>query len=693
MSSMILLTTKFCSSASFVHHTSHAHFPGVSRATTILQTHTLRSFSSASIVAFKDESNFISGDDEDFTDEISRTETLPNEHGKKLFKVTAKFPPTGHQPKAIDQLTKQLLDGDKYSILQGITGTGKTLVMAHTIANVNVGPTLVLVHNKTLAAQLARELRAFLKENAVELFISYYDHYVPESFVETTGKYIAKKTAINKEIDALRHKATRALLTRDDVVVVASVSCIYGLGLPKEYLDNSMRLHAGTYLSWKDFMKSLDRMLYDVSVDDGDFERGQYQLYEETLTDNKNRKTIVLWPPHERFPMQIIMDQDSLMDSDRFRVASIRTGNQLGLTDITSIHIFPAKHHVIGEERLETACQAIEDELSHRVKELMAEGKYIESERLQQRTLNDLMIIRETGFCSGIENYSRHFAGKAAGERPDTLMDYLAASGRKWLLVIDESHVTLPQLSAMYAGDQARKRRLVKHGYRLPSALDNRPLKDSEFWDQVEQTVFVSATPSKKELVLSKKSPIEMFIRPTFVCDPKIEVRPKKNQLESLLAEIQQRATKQERCLAVAITKRDAEDLSSYLNEKGVRSTFIHSGLKPHARSEALKALQNGEVDCLVGVNLLREGLDLPQVSLVAILSADSEGFLRSETSLLQTVGRAARNINGHAIFFADQITESMRKCIESTEERRRIQLDFNEFHGHKMMSTKGKDK
>jgi excinuclease ABC subunit B len=602
------------------------------------------------------------------------------------FEITAEFDPTGDQPEAIQQLLRQLEEGDRFSILRGITGTGKTLVMSHVIAATG-RPALVLCHNKTLAAQLARELRAFLGKSAVELFVSYYNHYVPESFVEASGKYIAKKSSVNADIDVLRHRATRALLTRQDVVVVASVSCIYGLGLPVEYLEASMECCIGDCWTWNDVLDKLRGMLYDENDNDDEFERGHYQLSQGVNGQGRHVRTVTLWPPHEKFPMQIDFGQQD--NTDVMTVTDIREGSQKGQSSLSYTRVFPAKHHVTSGERVEEACIAIEDEMQNRVKELLQEGKRIEADRLQQRVINDVMILRETGFCSGAENYSRHFAGRKAGEPPDTLMDYLGIHG-DWLLLVDESHVTLPQLKAMYGGDQARKRLLVKHGYRLPSALDNRPLQESEFWDKINRAVFVSATPAKQELHLAEREPVEMVIRPTFVCDPIVEVRTSEGQLTDLLKEIKLRAEKQQRTLAVAITKRDAEDLSSFLVEQGVSSTFIHSGLSTHERSNALRALQTGEVDCLVGVNLLREGLDLPQVSLVAILNADSEGFLRSDTALLQMVGRAARNIHGKAIFYANRTTDSMKRSIDDTERRRKKQLEYNAKHGKEMRSTKG---
>ncbi|KAL7519851.1 hypothetical protein ACHAWX_004600 [Stephanocyclus meneghinianus] len=546
---------------------------------------------------------------------------------KNVFQVTAPFDPTGDQPQAIRQLINQLQQGDRFSILRGSTGTGKTLVMSHVIAQ-HGEPALVLCHNKTLAAQVARELRSFLGKNAVELFVSYYDHYVPESYNEVTNTYVGKKSSVNQDIDAMRHRATRALLTRQDVVVVASVSCIYGLGLPKDYLEASTILSVGQLVeSPEAFLNQLNSMLYNHEPLDDYYGRGHYQYRHST----KNRHSptsgelfdVTLWPPHESFPLKIQLTNDNI----QWSVQSIQQGHAQGHSEIASSTycLFPAKHHVMSEDRLQEACLTIEEECNNQVKEFNAQGKSVEASRLQQRVANDLLMLRETGFCSGAENYTRHFSQRKAGEPPDTLIDYLALHGREWLLIVDESHVTIPQLRAMYAGDQARKQRLVKHGYRLPSALDNRPLKEHEFWEKIQQAIFVSATPGKQEYEWSKRKAVEMIIRPTFVCDPVIEVRSSAGQLANLLDEIRSRAKREERTLAVALTKRDAEDLSDYLNKHGVSSAFIHSGLTTHERAESLKALQSGDVDCLVGVNLLREGLDLPQVSLVAILNADSE--------------------------------------------------------------------
>ena len=614
---------------------------------------------------------------------------LDNEDG---FQIKAPFSPTGDQPEAIAQLVDHFVspdtNDDACAILRGITGTGKTLVMSHVIAKLQ-RPTLVLCHNKTLAAQLARELRSFLGN--AELFISFYNHYRPESYKEATGTYVAKKSSINTDIDALRHRATRALLTQRHVVVVASVSCLYGLGMPSEYINASLNLHTGaTFLqNWE---STLQNMLYTKvsTVDDDEFAPGTFQYTAISSADDDTTllEQIIIWAPHERFPWRITTEND--------KVVMLAVGDSGGFTVVDQLCVFPAKHHVTPPERQEEACLAIENELKDSVREFNSQGKKVEAQRLQQRVLNDLMMIREVGFCSGIENYSRHMAGRAAGVPPETLLDFMGFSRQKekdWFLIVDESHVTLPQLKAMYAGDQARKRMLVKHGYRLPSAMDNRPLQASEFWDRVGQTLFVSATPGKEEVdrVSEDQAPVvDMIIRPTYVCDPVIEVRSPKGQLEDLKKEIWDRAQKSERSLVITLSKRDAEDLSSYMNEQGIPTTYIHSGLKTNARSDALRSLQTGEVDCLVGVNCLREGLDLPQVSLVAVLNTDSEGFLRSETALLQIVGRAARNRHGRAIFYANRVTDGMKQCIDATTKRRQLQLEYNAKNGCSIRSTKG---
>jgi excinuclease ABC subunit B len=619
------------------------------------------------------------------------------------FQVTAPYDPTGDQPQAIERLVKQLSRGDKFSILRGITGTGKTNVMAHTIARLN-RKTLVLCHNKTLASQLARELRSCLRNNHVQLFVSYYNHYIPESYNEVTDKYTAKKSSINDELDALRHLATRALVQHSDVVIVASVSCIYGLGMPKSYLEASLQWTVGetVFGSIEDIASAMHNTVYTSSSgmdsngafkdDHDDLMRGQYQL-----SQTSTGATLVLWPPSESYPMRVDFVYNE-MNGGTYCVSAISEGHARGMKSVSSTTIFPAKHHLTDSaEQFEEALTRIQDELHDRVQELNSQSNHLEADRLSKRVSQDLQLLRETGTCSGVENYSRHMALREADEPPDTLLDYFgygASNSSDWLLLVDESHVALPQLKAMYGGDRARKERLVKHGFRLPSALDNRPLREGEFWERVSQSVFVSATPSRQELSLIEdipdNAPVEMIIRPTYVCDPEIHVRPTQNQLDDLLKEIEIRILRGERTLVMTLTKRDAEDLADYLIERGLAATYIHSGLNTHERSNALKSLQNGQIDCLVGVNLLREGLDLPQVSLVAVLNADSEGFLRSETALLQTIGRAARNIHGSAILYANRITGSMQRCIDATTHRRQLQMEYNAKHGKEMKSTEG---
>ena len=632
----------------------------------------------------------------------------PKVSPKPLFEVTSPYSPTGDQPEAIDRLVEYIQRGDTCSVLKGITGTGKTFVMANTLARLGNRPALILCHNKTLAAQLARELRSLLQKNQVHLFVSYYNHYVPESFNEKVGKFTSKKSSISKELNALRHMATRALVQNSDTVIVASISCIYGLGLPSSYLDAAFTWVAGgsDRYSADEIVELLQGGMYTSTADDEsasalensrDLEQGEYHISQSSADGGLS---VSFYPPTEPSPIQVnfcICETGGDGVNNNYAVSSIvRTSTKDGgkVSTKESITIFPARHHALGsdKERFEESLSRIQEELVERVKELKAESKVIEADRLSQRVSQDLMLLRETGNCNGIENYSRHLALREEGDAPDTLLDYFGSEN--FLLFVDESHVALPQLAAMYRGDRARKKMLVKHGYRLPSALDNRPLKECEFWDRVSQTVFVSATPGKKEINfisnIHNNDPVEMNIRPTFVCDPPIEVRPTKNQLEDLVSEIQARIRRKERSLALTLTKKDAEDLSSFLLEKGVSSTYIHCGLKTRERSNALQALQLGEVDCLVGVNLLREGLDLPEVSLVAILSADVEGFLRSETALLQTIGRAARNQNGRAILYANRVTGSMKKCITATERRRKLQLTYNKQNGKKVKTTKG---
>ena len=673
---------------------------------------------------------------------LPKTTMVPSSSSSP-FRVTAPFAPMGDQPRAIEEIVQQLQENNNhheeedeaaataaasFCILQGATGTGKTLVMSHVLARLG-RPTLVLCHNKTLAAQVARELQSYLSSSSsssssspneqdnddddddtkppvVTLFVSHYDYFVPESYVEATGKYIAKKSSANAELDALRHQATRALMMTQQekghpVVIVASVSCIYGLGLPKDYLEASRWIQTGqeaTVTSWQAWVEQLeDTLLYTLNENDNEFARGHYQIATSITADSALRHVITLWEPHESYPMTMewiqqrsFNEENDNNKKDSFVLQSIHRGGPRGVTPVNAWRIFPAKHHATPPDRLEQACVAIEEELRDRYQELIAEGKHEEAARLHKRVIQDLEALRERGYCSGTENYSRHLAGRKAGEPPDTLMDYFGMNGQEWLLIVDESHVTLPQLKAMYHGDQARKRNLVKHGFRLPSALDNRPLREEEFWKQVQKALFVSATPAKQELSLTKRPPVEMMIRPTWVCDPVIDVRSPEGQLEDLLQEVTKRAEKGQRTLAVALTKRDAEDLASFLIENKVKSTYIHSDLSTTERADALRALQTGEVDCLVGVNLLREGLDLPQVSLVAVLNADANGFLRSATALLQIVGRAARNIDGTAIFYAKSVTHNMQMCMDATARRRMIQLAYNDEHGREMRTTEG---
>ncbi|VEU41398.1 unnamed protein product [Pseudo-nitzschia multistriata] len=622
------------------------------------------------------------------------------------FEVTSAYLPTGDQPEAIDRLVEQVQRGDKYSVLRGITGTGKTFVMAHTLARCN-RPALILCHNKTLAAQLARELRSLLQKNQVHLFVSYYNHYVPESYNEKIGKFTSKKSSISKELNALRHLTTRALVEHSDTVIVASISCIYGLGLPASYLDSAFtwEVGGGAQYSEEEIIGMLQGGMYTSKENEDNewlelsdttsLEHGEYHMSRSSID---GALSVILWPPTEPSAIRVHFNVTKTNKENlSYSIGSIDTicpNDDDNTFRMESVTIFPARHHSTGsdEERFEESLSRIQEELSNQVKNFNAESKFVEADRLSRRVSEDLMLLRETRNCNGIENYSRHLALRNEGAAPDTLLDYFGS--QNFLLFVDESHVALPQLAAMYRGDKARKKMLVKHGYRLPSALDNRPLKEDEFWDRVTQTVFVSATPSKKELDLisniHENTPIDMTIRPTFVCDPPIDIRPTGNQLEDLVAEVKKRIERKERSLAMTLTKRDAEDLSSFLIEQGIPSTYIHSGLKTRERSDALKSLQLGKIDCLVGVNLLREGLDLPEVSLVAILNADVEGFLRSETALLQTIGRAARNQNGRAILYADRITDSMEKCVSSTRRRREIQLAYNKENCKEVRSAKG---
>jgi excinuclease ABC subunit B len=552
--------------------------------------------------------------------------------------------------------------GKRYQTLLGATGTGKTFTIANVIAQTG-RPALVLAHNKTLAAQLCNELREFFPRNAVEYFISYYDYYQPEAYVPVSDTYIAKTASINEEIDMLRHSATRSLFERRDVIVVASISCIYGLGIPSEYLKAAVKFEVGSTLNLRGSLRELVNNQY--SRNDLEISRGRFRVRGDVLE---------IGPAYEDRLVRVEMFGDEV---EAIRYVDPTTGEIL--QSLETINIYPAKHFVTPKERLQSAIQAIRLELSERLAELHTQGRLLEAQRLEQRTTYDLEMLEQVGYCNGVENYARHLAGRPAGTPPECLIDYFP---KDWLLVVDESHVTCSQLQAMYNGDQSRKQVLIEHGFRLPSAADNRPLKGEEFWEKAHQTIFVSATPGNWELGQSGSEVVEQVIRPTGVLDPIVEVRPTEGQVDDLLAEIRNRAVKQERVLVTTLTKRMAEDLTDYLAEHGVRVRYLHSEIHSLERIEIIQDLRNGEYDVLVGVNLLREGLDLPEVSLVAILDADKEGFLRAERSLIQTIGRAARHVEGVALLYADNLTDSMAKAISETARRRTIQEAYNTKHG-----------
>ncbi|NJK47693.1 excinuclease ABC subunit UvrB [Candidatus Gracilibacteria bacterium] len=578
------------------------------------------------------------------------------------FCLQAPFQPTGDQPQAIAQLIQSLQKQNQFQTLLGATGTGKTFSIAAVIEKIGK-PTLVLAHNKTLAAQLCNELRQFFPNNAVEYFISYYDYYQPEAYIPVTDTYIEKSASINDEIDMLRHSATRSLFERKDVIVVASISCIYGLGMPSEYLKAAIGIEVGKELDQRQLLRDLVSVQY--SRNDVELTRGRFRLKGDVLE---------IVPAYEDRVIRVEFFGDEI---DAIRYLDPVTGEILKSLD--RINIYPARHFVTPEEQLESACEAIARELKEQLAVLEGEGKLLEAQRLQQRARYDLEMLQEVGYCNGVENYSRHLAGRKPGEPPECLIDYFP---KDWLLIVDESHVSVPQLRGMYNGDQARKKVLIDHGFRLPSAADNRPLKSEEFWQKVNQCIFVSATPGDWEIEKSDGNVIEQIIRPTGVLDPEIFVRPTEGQVDDLLGEIQERIEQQERVLITTLTKRMAEDLTEYFHERGIRVQYLHSEIQSIQRIEILQALRKGEFDVLIGVNLLREGLDLPEVSLVAILDADKEGFLRAERSLIQTIGRAARHVRGQAILYADNLTDSMIKAIEETERRRNIQMAHNRMHG-----------
>ncbi|WP_016951756.1 excinuclease ABC subunit UvrB [Anabaena sp. PCC 7108] len=578
------------------------------------------------------------------------------------FCLQAPFTPTGDQPQAIAQLVASIQAGNRYQTLLGATGTGKTFSIAAVIEKIGK-PTLVLAHNKTLAAQLCNELREFFPNNAVEYFVSYYDYYQPEAYIPVTDTYIEKTAAINDEIDMLRHSATRSLFERKDVIVVASISCIYGLGMPAQYLKAAIPLQIGMEVNQRQILRDLTSVQY--SRNDIEMGRGKFRVRGDVLE---------IGPAYEDRIIRVEFFGDEI---DAIRYIDPVTGEIL--SSLQSVNIYPARHFVTPEERLDVACEDISAELKQQKLSLEELGKLVEAQRIDQRTRYDLEMLREVGYCNGVENYSRHLAGRQAGEPPECLIDYFP---KDWLLVIDESHVTVPQIRGMYNGDQARKKVLIDHGFRLPSAADNRPLKADEFWQKPNQCIFVSATPGNWELEISEDNIVEQVIRPTGVVDPEIFVRPTEGQIDDLLGEIKDRVDRHERTLITTLTKRMAEDLTEYLEDKAIKVRYLHSEINSIQRIEILQDLREGKFDVLVGVNLLREGLDLPEVSLVAIMDADKEGFLRAERSLIQTIGRAARHIRGKAIMYADNLTKSMIKAIDETDRRRGIQIAHNKMHG-----------
>ncbi|HCJ09729.1 MAG TPA: excinuclease ABC subunit B [Clostridiales bacterium] len=582
-----------------------------------------------------------------------------------LFKLRAEFEPKGDQPKAIEEITRAFEAGETQVVLLGATGTGKTLTAAHVIARLD-RPTLVISHNKTLAAQLAGEFKEFFPENAVEYFVSYYDYYQPEAYIPQSDTYIEKDTLLNEEIDKLRHSATSALFERRDVIVVASVSCIYGLGSPEDYRDLVVSLRRGMVKDRDEVLRKLVEIQYERN--DVDFTRGTFRVRGDTLD---------IYPAsYTEKAVRVEFFGDEV---ERISEVDVLTGRVLAERD--HVLIFPASHYVTAEQKIRRACEAIEAELEERLRELRSRDRLVEAQRLEQRTRYDLEMLREVGYCPGVENYSRHLTGRAPGEPPYTLIDFFPPD---LLIVIDESHQTIPQIRAMYAGDRSRKETLVEYGFRLPSALDNRPLTFEEFERRAKRVLYTSATPGPYELERARREGrvVEQIVRPTGLLDPEVVVRPTVDQVEDLVVEARKTVAKGERVLVTTLTKRMAEDLTDYLREMGFKARYLHSEVDALERMAIIRDLRLGVFDILVGINLLREGLDLPEVSLVAILDADKEGYLRSETALIQTIGRAARNVNGRVIMYADTVTGSMRRAIDETERRRAIQAEFNREHG-----------
>ncbi len=579
-----------------------------------------------------------------------------------MFKLHSEYKPTGDQPKAIEYLSNGIKEGKKYQTLLGVTGSGKTFTMANVIQNVQK-PTLVLAHNKTLAGQLYSEFKEFFPENNVEYFVSYYDYYQPESYIPQSDTYIEKDASINDEIDKLRHSATAALFETRDVIIVASVSCIYGLGDPIDYENMIVSLRSGMKKSREKVLKKLINMQY--TRNEIDFKRGTFRA----------KGDIVEIYPSDQNESAIRVE---FWGDEIEKVQEINPLTGKAIAERTHVMIFPNSHYVTTKDKMDRAIQTIEEELQERIKYFKDQGKLIEAQRIEERTNFDIEMMKETGFCQGIENYSRHISGRAPGSAPFTLFDYMP---KDFLLLIDESHATIPQVRAMYNGDKARKDSLVKYGFRLPSAYDNRPLKFEEFEKKINQAIFVSATPAEYEKEHSKDNVVEQIIRPTGLLDPKIEIRPVTNQIDNLIEQIRLRVEKNERVLVTTLTKKMAEDLTSYLKSLDIKVNYMHSDIKALERMKIIRELRLGEFDVLVGINLLREGLDIPEVSLVAILDADKEGFLRSERSLIQTIGRAARNTDGTVIMYADELTDSIEKAVSETNRRRKIQEEYNIKH------------
>ena len=577
------------------------------------------------------------------------------------FRVVSDYQPSGDQPRAIEGVAEAVLRGEKDTVLLGVTGSGKTFTASKIVESVQK-PTLVIAPNKTLAAQLANEFREFFPDNAVEYFVSYYDYYQPEAYIPSTDTYIEKDSSINDEVERLRHRATMALLTRRDVLIVASVSCIYGLGSPEEYSKHVLALAQGQDTDFDGVLRKLVELQYERN--ELNFIRGKFRVRGDTLE---------VHPADSELAYRVEFFGDTV---DRITRLDPLTGELVA--EVDQAWIFPNSHYVASPERMQRAISTIEAELAERLAELERENKLLEAQRLRMRTNYDLEMMREIGFCSGIENYSRHIDGRGPGDTPNTLLNYFPDD---FLLIVDESHVTIPQIGGMYEGDMSRKRTLVEHGFRLPSACDNRPLTFEEFRARIPQTLHVSATPGPFERRMST-TVVEQVIRPTGLVDPEVQVRPTKGQIDDLIAEVRARSEADERVLVTTLTKKMAEDLTDYLLESGVRVRYLHSEIDTVQRIEILRELRMGEFDVLVGINLLREGLDLPEVSLVAILDADKEGFLRSETSLIQTIGRAARNLNGRVIMYADKLTDSMQRAIDETGRRRHLQLQYNTEHG-----------